>query len=121
MDGTMSEQRLHTKKVKVQKVNTAKIQTDRSCKNLLTQLSHFLHLHTRTAVFTIYEKIIVKNWCSTSTCSRYTNPELTDMVFIYGEGLSNAETARRLYMERYSDRQLQDLVVFWTWSLELGA
>jgi hypothetical protein len=28
-----------------------------------------------------------------------TNPELTDMVLIYGEALSNAEAARRLYVD----------------------
>jgi hypothetical protein len=32
---------------------------------------------------------------------QYTNPELTDMVQIYGEALSNAGAARRLYMERF--------------------
>jgi hypothetical protein len=50
MDGTVKEQRLRTKNAK--KVNTAKTQADRSCKNLLTQFSHVLHLHA--AVFTIY-------------------------------------------------------------------
>jgi hypothetical protein len=28
----------------------------------------------------------------------YTNPELTDMVLIYGEALSNAGATRRLYV-----------------------
>jgi hypothetical protein len=51
MDGTVKE-RLHTKNVNAKKVNTAKTQADRSCKNLLTQFSHVLHLHA--AVFTIY-------------------------------------------------------------------
>jgi hypothetical protein len=27
---------------------------------------------------------------------KYTNPELTDMVLIYGEAFSNAEATRRL-------------------------
>ncbi|CAH1372317.1 unnamed protein product, partial [Tenebrio molitor] len=35
---------------------------------------------------------------------QYTNPELTDMVLIYGEALSNAGAARRLYMERFPGR-----------------
>jgi hypothetical protein len=52
MDGTVKEQRLRTKNVKAKKVNTAKTQADRSCKNLLTQFSHVFHLHA--AVFTIY-------------------------------------------------------------------
>jgi hypothetical protein len=52
MDGTVKEQRLRTKNVNAKKVNTAKTQADRSCKNLLTQFSHVLHLHA--AVFTIY-------------------------------------------------------------------
>jgi hypothetical protein len=51
MDGTVKEQRLRTKNVNAKKVNTAKTQADRSCKNL-TQFSHVLHLHA--AVFTIY-------------------------------------------------------------------
>jgi hypothetical protein len=51
MDGTVKEQRLRTKNVNAKKVNTAKTQADRSCKNL-TQFSHVLHLHV--AVFTIY-------------------------------------------------------------------
>jgi hypothetical protein len=37
---------------------------------------------------------------------KYTNPELTDMVLIYGEALSNAGAARRLYMERFPGRQV---------------
>jgi hypothetical protein len=37
---------------------------------------------------------------------QYTNPELTDMVLIYGEALSNAGAARRLYMERFPGRQV---------------
>ncbi|KAH0821243.1 hypothetical protein GEV33_001548 [Tenebrio molitor] len=61
----------------------------------------------------------------------YTNPELTDMVLIYGEALSNAGAARRLYMERFPGRQVpcellsteieavQDLGVSWTWSLKI--
>jgi hypothetical protein len=52
MDGTVKEQRLPTKNVNAKKVNTAKTQTDRSCKNLLTRFSHVLHLNA--AVFTIY-------------------------------------------------------------------
>ncbi|KAH0814445.1 hypothetical protein GEV33_008345 [Tenebrio molitor] len=36
---------------------------------------------------------------------QYTNPELTDMVLIYGEALTNAGAARRLYMERFPGRQ----------------
>jgi hypothetical protein len=36
---------------------------------------------------------------------QYTNPELTDMVLIYGEALSNADATRRLYMERVPGRQ----------------
>jgi hypothetical protein len=52
MDGTVKEQRLRTKNVNAKKVSTAKTQADRSCKNLLTQFSHVLHLHA--AVFTIY-------------------------------------------------------------------
>jgi hypothetical protein len=52
MDGTVKEQRLRTKNVNAKKVNTAKTQADRSCKNLLTQFSHALHL--QAAVFTIY-------------------------------------------------------------------
>jgi hypothetical protein len=52
MDGTVKEQRLRTKNVNAKKVNTAKTQADKSCKNVLTQFSHVLHLHT--AVFTIY-------------------------------------------------------------------
>jgi hypothetical protein len=52
MDGTVKEQRLRTKNVNAKKVNRAKTQGDRSCKNLLTQFSHVLHLHA--AVFTIY-------------------------------------------------------------------
>jgi hypothetical protein len=52
MDGTVKEQRLRAKNVNAKKVNTAKTQSDRSCKNLLTQFSHVLHLHA--AVFTIY-------------------------------------------------------------------
>jgi hypothetical protein len=39
MDGTVKEKRLTTKKVKAKKVNKAKTQADRSCKNLLTQFS----------------------------------------------------------------------------------
>jgi hypothetical protein len=50
MDGTVKEQRFRTKNAK--KVNTAKTQADRSCKNLPTQFSHVLHLYA--AVFTIY-------------------------------------------------------------------
>jgi hypothetical protein len=30
--------------------------------------------------------------------AKYTNPELTDMVLIYGEALSNADATRRLYV-----------------------
>jgi hypothetical protein len=54
MDGTVKEQRLRTNNINAKKikVNTAKTQADRSCKNLLTQFSHVLHLHA--AVFTIY-------------------------------------------------------------------
>jgi hypothetical protein len=37
MDGTVKELRLRTKNVNAKKVNTAKTQADRSCKNLLTQ------------------------------------------------------------------------------------
>jgi hypothetical protein len=37
---------------------------------------------------------------------QYTNPELTDMVLIYGEALSNAGAARHLYMERFPGRQV---------------
>jgi hypothetical protein len=29
---------------------------------------------------------------------QYTNPELTDMVLIYGEVLSNADATKRLYV-----------------------
>jgi hypothetical protein len=29
---------------------------------------------------------------------KYTNPELTDMVLIYGEALLNADATRRLYV-----------------------
>jgi hypothetical protein len=29
---------------------------------------------------------------------KYTNPELTDMVLIYREALSNADATRRLYV-----------------------
>jgi hypothetical protein len=29
---------------------------------------------------------------------QYTNPELTDMVLIYGEALSKADATRRLYV-----------------------
>jgi hypothetical protein len=36
MDGTVKEQRLRAKNVNAKKVNTAKTQADRSCKNLLT-------------------------------------------------------------------------------------
>jgi hypothetical protein len=36
MNGTVKEQRLRTKNVNAKKVNTAKTQADRSCKNLLT-------------------------------------------------------------------------------------
>jgi hypothetical protein len=35
-----------------------------------------------------------------------THPELTDMVLIYWEALSNAGAARRLYMERFPGRQV---------------
>jgi hypothetical protein len=52
MDGTVQEQRLRTKNVNSKKVNAAKTQAGRSCKNLLTQFSHVLHLHA--AVFAIY-------------------------------------------------------------------
>jgi hypothetical protein len=52
MDRTVKEQRLRTKNVNAKKVNTAKTHADRSCKNLLTQFSHVLHLHA--TVFTIY-------------------------------------------------------------------
>jgi hypothetical protein len=52
MDGSVKEQQLRTKKVNPKKVNTVKTQADRSCKNLLTQFSHVLHLHA--AVFKIY-------------------------------------------------------------------
>jgi hypothetical protein len=45
MGGTVEEQGLSTKNVNAKKVNTAKTQADRSCKNLLTQFSHVLHLH----------------------------------------------------------------------------
>jgi hypothetical protein len=55
MDGTVEEQRLRTKKVNTKKINTAKTQADRSCKILLTQFSHVLHLHA--AVFTIDWKV----------------------------------------------------------------
>jgi hypothetical protein len=42
---------------------------------------------------------------------QYTNPELTDMVLIYGEALSNADATRRLYfvcryMKRFPGRQV---------------
>ncbi|KAH0812983.1 hypothetical protein GEV33_009808 [Tenebrio molitor] len=37
---------------------------------------------------------------------RYTNLELTDMVLIYGEALSNGGAARRLYMKRFPGRQV---------------
>jgi hypothetical protein len=52
MDRMVKEQRIRTKKVNAQKVNTVKTQADRSCKNLLTQFSHVLHLHA--AVFIMY-------------------------------------------------------------------
>jgi hypothetical protein len=29
---------------------------------------------------------------------KYTNPELTEMMLIYGEALSNADATRRLYL-----------------------
>jgi hypothetical protein len=35
---------------------------------------------------------------SISLYVQYSNPELTDMVLIYGETLSNADTTRRLYV-----------------------
>jgi hypothetical protein len=35
-----------------------------------------------------------------------TNSKLTDMVLMYGEALSNAGAARRLYMERFPGRQV---------------
>ncbi|KAJ3626683.1 hypothetical protein MTP99_017162 [Tenebrio molitor] len=37
---------------------------------------------------------------------QYTNLELTDMVLIYGEALSNGGAAWRLYMERFPGRQV---------------
>jgi hypothetical protein len=37
---------------------------------------------------------------------QYTNPELTDMVLIFGEAFSNAEASRRLHMERFPGRQV---------------
>jgi hypothetical protein len=37
---------------------------------------------------------------------KYTNPELTDMVLIYGVALSNADATRRLYMKRFPGRQV---------------
>jgi azurin len=40
MDRTMKEQRLRTKSVNAKKVNTAKTQADRSCKNCLIKFSH---------------------------------------------------------------------------------
>jgi hypothetical protein len=52
MNGTVKEQRLRTKTVNAKKINRAKTQADRSCKNLLTQFSHVLHLHA--VVFKIY-------------------------------------------------------------------
>jgi hypothetical protein len=52
MNGTVKEQRLRTKTVNVKKINRAKTQADRSCKNLLTQFRHVLHLHA--VVFKIY-------------------------------------------------------------------
>jgi hypothetical protein len=65
MDGTVEEQRLRTKKVNAKKVNTAKTQADRSCKNLLTQFSHVLHLHAAVFTYNLLESefpvIIVKN------------------------------------------------------------
>jgi hypothetical protein len=35
---------------------------------------------------------------------KYTNRELTDMVLIYWETLSNADATRRLYVGRYMKR-----------------
>jgi hypothetical protein len=46
---------------------------------------------------------------------KYTNPELTDMVLIYGEALSNADATRRLYegyMKRFPSRQVPCLRTF---------
>jgi hypothetical protein len=56
MDGSVKEQRFRTKNVNAKKSkydkNPGPTQADKSCKNLLTQFSHVLHLHA--AVFTIY-------------------------------------------------------------------
>jgi hypothetical protein len=62
MNGKVKEQRLRMKKVNAQKVNTAKTQADRSCKNLPTQSSHVFHLDA--AVFNTLESeflVLVKN------------------------------------------------------------
>jgi hypothetical protein len=37
---------------------------------------------------------------------QYTNPELTDMVLIYGEALSNADATRCWYMKSFPGRQV---------------
>jgi hypothetical protein len=55
MNRTVKKQRLRLKKVNAQKANTAKTQADRSCKNLLAQFCHVLHLHP--AVLTIFEEV----------------------------------------------------------------
>jgi hypothetical protein len=38
---------------------------------------------------------------------QYTNPELTDMVLIYGEALSNADAARHLYVGTMADNKFR--------------
>jgi hypothetical protein len=54
----VKEQRLRTKNVNAKKVNTAKTQADRFCKNLLTRFSHGRVYNLLESEFPV---IIVKN------------------------------------------------------------
>ncbi|PSN31088.1 hypothetical protein C0J52_24880 [Blattella germanica] len=45
-------------------------------------------------------------------CVMYTNQELAEMHFIYGKADGNAALARRLYQERYPQRQCPDRKTF---------
>ena len=46
--------------------------------------------------------------------AHYTNIEKTDMVLMYGEALGNANAARRLYIERFPQREHQVLECLFT-------
>ncbi|KAJ4449682.1 hypothetical protein ANN_01086 [Periplaneta americana] len=51
-------------------------------------------------------------------CDMYSNQELAEIHFMYGKADGNAALARRLYQERYPQRQCPDRKTFHVWAYE---